>query len=239
MERALRDHGLTVRRVDTRDLEHARELAREAARAGETVVALSGDGLVGVIADALRRIPGSLLGVLPGGRGNDLARVLGIPERRSAPARRSRPGSRGRSTSASSRRLAARIPAAPSSGSPRRASTAMPQPHRQRSALLARRARLRLRSAARADLLAPGALRDRARLRRAPRRYGLHGRGRQLAGLRRRHVRRPRGDARRRPARRRRQRTHQQAALPGEPAASLQGHPRRSSPRCACSGRPR
>jgi YegS/Rv2252/BmrU family lipid kinase len=80
VERRLREHGLTVRRVDTRDLGHARELGMEAACAGETVVALSGDGLVGVLADALRGVPGALLGVLPGGRGNDLARVLGIDE---------------------------------------------------------------------------------------------------------------------------------------------------------------
>ena len=36
--------------------------------------------MVGVLADALRNVPGAVLGVLPGGRGNDLARVLGIPE---------------------------------------------------------------------------------------------------------------------------------------------------------------
>jgi YegS/Rv2252/BmrU family lipid kinase len=77
-ERMLREHGLTVRRVDTRDLEHARALALHAASASETVVALSGDGMVGAIADALRGAPGATLGVLPGGRGNDLARVLGI-----------------------------------------------------------------------------------------------------------------------------------------------------------------
>ena len=80
LERALRGHGLTVRRVQTRDLPHARELAVEAARGGETVVALSGDGMIGAIADALRDVPGAVLGILPGGRGNDLARVLGIPE---------------------------------------------------------------------------------------------------------------------------------------------------------------
>lgn len=80
VDAALRDHGLQVKRSDTRDLDHARELAREAAEGGETVVALGGDGLVGVLADTLREIPGSVLGVLPGGRGNDLARVLGIPD---------------------------------------------------------------------------------------------------------------------------------------------------------------
>ncbi|HEX4465853.1 MAG TPA: diacylglycerol kinase family protein, partial [Solirubrobacteraceae bacterium] len=76
---ALRGHGLEVSRADTRDLGHARELGAAAASAGETVVALSGDGLIGVLADTLRAIPGAVLGVLPGGRGNDLARVLGIP----------------------------------------------------------------------------------------------------------------------------------------------------------------
>jgi YegS/Rv2252/BmrU family lipid kinase len=77
-ERALRDHGLTVRRVDTRDLAHARQLAVQAAEAGETVAVLSGDGAIGAVADVLRSVPGAVLGVLPGGRGNDLARVLGI-----------------------------------------------------------------------------------------------------------------------------------------------------------------
>ncbi len=73
-------HGLSVRRVDTRDLAHAREVAVAAARAGETVVVLSGDGAIGAVADALRDVPGAVLGVLPGGRGNDLARVLGISQ---------------------------------------------------------------------------------------------------------------------------------------------------------------
>jgi YegS/Rv2252/BmrU family lipid kinase len=79
VERALASHGLNARRCDTRDLEHARQLARQAAEAGETVVALSGDGMIGAIADVLREIDGAILGVLPGGRGNDLVRVLGIP----------------------------------------------------------------------------------------------------------------------------------------------------------------
>lgn len=75
---ALSGHGLRVRSELTRDLDHARELARAAALAGETVVCLSGDGMVGAVADALREVPDALLGILPGGRGNDLARVLGI-----------------------------------------------------------------------------------------------------------------------------------------------------------------
>jgi YegS/Rv2252/BmrU family lipid kinase len=71
--------GLQVRSELTRDLPHARQLARDAALAGETVVCLSGDGMLGAVADVLRELPDALLGVLPGGRGNDLARVLGIP----------------------------------------------------------------------------------------------------------------------------------------------------------------
>jgi YegS/Rv2252/BmrU family lipid kinase len=43
-------------------------------------VALSGDGMIGVIADTLRALPDARLGVIPGGRGNDLARVLEIPD---------------------------------------------------------------------------------------------------------------------------------------------------------------
>jgi YegS/Rv2252/BmrU family lipid kinase len=78
VERTLRSRGLDVRRADTRDLEHARALALEASQQGERVVTLSGDGLVGAVVDALRAVPDAVLGVLPGGRGNDLARVLGI-----------------------------------------------------------------------------------------------------------------------------------------------------------------
>jgi len=71
--------GIVSRTATTRSLEHAVELAREGAASGEAVVTLSGDGLIGAVVGALREVPGALLGVLPGGRGNDLARVLGIP----------------------------------------------------------------------------------------------------------------------------------------------------------------
>lgn len=63
----------------TRSLTHACELVRAAAQRGDTVVTLSGDGMVGAAAGVLRDVPGSVLGVLPGGRGNDFARVLGVP----------------------------------------------------------------------------------------------------------------------------------------------------------------
>jgi len=79
VQAALTDHGLTHRTEPTRNLEHARSLAREASDAGEVAVTLGGDGLVGCVAGVLSQIPDSVLGVLPGGRGNDLARVLDIP----------------------------------------------------------------------------------------------------------------------------------------------------------------
>lgn len=64
----------------TESLDHARELARRAVHAGETAVAFGGDGLIGAVAGAVSQADGSgLLGVLPGGRGNDFARMLGLP----------------------------------------------------------------------------------------------------------------------------------------------------------------
>jgi YegS/Rv2252/BmrU family lipid kinase len=78
-ERALRELGVQLHTEVTRSLEHGRELARAAAVAGEVTVTLSGDGLVGCVVGALRDVPGSVLGILPGGRGNDTARALAIP----------------------------------------------------------------------------------------------------------------------------------------------------------------
>jgi YegS/Rv2252/BmrU family lipid kinase len=72
--------------VQTRDLDHAREAARAAVEAGETVAALGGDGLLRPIAGVLRGTC-SALAILPGGRGNDLARVLGVPKDPAAAAR--------------------------------------------------------------------------------------------------------------------------------------------------------
>jgi YegS/Rv2252/BmrU family lipid kinase len=77
--RTLETHGLRVRCAPARDREHVRELAALAAGAGETVVTLGGDGIAGAAADGLREVQGSVLGIIPAGRGNDLARVLRIP----------------------------------------------------------------------------------------------------------------------------------------------------------------
>jgi len=77
--RRLQQLGLQVTSFQTRDLEDARRLATEGVRSGEAVVTLSGDGMIGAVADALREMPEAIMGILPGGRGNDFARVLGIP----------------------------------------------------------------------------------------------------------------------------------------------------------------
>jgi YegS/Rv2252/BmrU family lipid kinase len=58
-------------------MQHARELAQEACALGEIVAAMGGDGIIGAVAGELRDGAG-VLAVLPGGRGNDFARKLGI-----------------------------------------------------------------------------------------------------------------------------------------------------------------
>jgi YegS/Rv2252/BmrU family lipid kinase len=78
VQAALRGLGLEHHAELTSDLDHGRELARAATAAGETAVAFGGDGLVAAVAGALKHTHG-VLGVLPGGRGNDFVRTLGIP----------------------------------------------------------------------------------------------------------------------------------------------------------------
>ena len=75
---ALSELGLEHHVERTQSLEHAQELGRAAADLGEIAVAFGGDGLIGAVADAIKNTQG-VLGVLPGGRGNDFVRVLGIP----------------------------------------------------------------------------------------------------------------------------------------------------------------
>ncbi len=79
LERALTTRGLSHRVDRTTGIDHARELAAAAAAEGEIAAACGGDGLVGAVAGGLRGTEG-VLAILPGGRGNDLARVLGIPD---------------------------------------------------------------------------------------------------------------------------------------------------------------
>jgi YegS/Rv2252/BmrU family lipid kinase len=77
VESALRERGIAFRVEHTHSIEHARELARSTVEAGEIAAAMGGDGLLGAIAGELRHTDG-VLAVLPGGRGNDFARKLGL-----------------------------------------------------------------------------------------------------------------------------------------------------------------
>jgi YegS/Rv2252/BmrU family lipid kinase len=71
--------GAEHRVVHTAGLDHAREEASAAARNGDLVAACGGDGFVGTVAGAVRNTDGALA-VIPAGRGNDFARVVGIPD---------------------------------------------------------------------------------------------------------------------------------------------------------------
>ncbi len=77
VEQTLRsEHDVVV--TPTRSLEHGEQLATEAVANGRVVVAMGGDGIVGRVAGAVAGT-GGLLGVVPGGRGNDFARAVGLP----------------------------------------------------------------------------------------------------------------------------------------------------------------
>jgi diacylglycerol kinase (ATP) len=75
---ALTASGAEYEVTQSASLAHARELAGAAAADGRVVVAVGGDGMAGALAGATSRAGGSY-GIIPAGRGNDLARVLGIP----------------------------------------------------------------------------------------------------------------------------------------------------------------
>ena len=75
---ALDQHGLEYRWVFTDDLEHGRREALGAAEEGEITLVMSGDGLVGQVGGVLAET-GAAMGIIPGGHGNDLARMLEVP----------------------------------------------------------------------------------------------------------------------------------------------------------------
>ncbi|MEV7797027.1 YegS/Rv2252/BmrU family lipid kinase [Streptomyces sp. NPDC087512] len=76
--RLLREAGAPLETEYSRSLAHARELAREAGRRGRVVLAVGGDGMAGGIGGALSGT-GTVLGLVPAGRGNDFARALRLP----------------------------------------------------------------------------------------------------------------------------------------------------------------
>ncbi|HEX2265490.1 MAG TPA: diacylglycerol kinase family protein [Solirubrobacterales bacterium] len=79
VEAALDARRAVFRVERTRSLEHGVELALRAVELGEVPVVVSGDGLLGAVGGAMAGAD-TPLGLIPGGRGNDLARALGIPK---------------------------------------------------------------------------------------------------------------------------------------------------------------
>jgi len=79
VERELDSRRLNFRVERTTSARHGVEGALRAAEQGEVPVVISGDGLIGAVGGALAGSE-TPLGIVPGGRGNDLARVLGVPE---------------------------------------------------------------------------------------------------------------------------------------------------------------
>lgn len=79
VERELDARRIPFRAERTRSLEDGVERALRAVEADEVPVVVSGDGLIGAVGGAMAggETP---LGIVSGGRGNDLARVLGIPD---------------------------------------------------------------------------------------------------------------------------------------------------------------
>ncbi|MEV4412898.1 diacylglycerol kinase family protein [Catellatospora sp. NPDC049609] len=76
----LRAGGARVRVEYTTGVAQAREVARRSAAAGDVVLASGGDGTLRCLGAALAGT-GGVLGIVPAGRGNDLARQLGLPDR--------------------------------------------------------------------------------------------------------------------------------------------------------------
>lgn len=78
VEAALDARRVPFRVVRTKSLDHGVTAALAAVRAGELPVVISGDGVVGAVGGAIAGGEAAL-GIVPVGRGNDLARVLGVP----------------------------------------------------------------------------------------------------------------------------------------------------------------
>ena len=76
---ALRRAGAPTQGQTTTSIEHATELAADAAEAGDVAVAIGGDGLLRAVAAGASRYGGTV-GIVPCGRGNDYARTVGITD---------------------------------------------------------------------------------------------------------------------------------------------------------------
>lgn len=84
--RVLREAGATVDVTYSPGPRATDDLVRAAVNRGDVVVCVGGDGMVSHLAGAVAEA-GGVLGLLPAGRGNDFARMLGLPSEPDAIAR--------------------------------------------------------------------------------------------------------------------------------------------------------
>ncbi|GGW70710.1 hypothetical protein GCM10010503_55000 [Streptomyces lucensis JCM 4490] len=78
LARLLREAGAELETEYSHSLAHAQDIARRAGERGRIVLAVGGDGIAGGIGGALSGT-GTVLGLVPAGRGNDFARALDLP----------------------------------------------------------------------------------------------------------------------------------------------------------------
>jgi diacylglycerol kinase (ATP) len=83
---ALDEAGASYQVSQSASLDDARALADGAARRGDVVVAVGGDGMAGALAGTVAGADGTF-GIIPAGRGNDFALALGLPGSPAAAAR--------------------------------------------------------------------------------------------------------------------------------------------------------
>ncbi|QIK74989.1 diacylglycerol/lipid kinase family protein [Nocardioides piscis] len=77
--RRLRDAGARVEVTYSPGPHAAMDLVSAAVARGDVVVSAGGDGMLSSVAGAVSRLGGTL-GIVPAGRGNDFARMLGLPD---------------------------------------------------------------------------------------------------------------------------------------------------------------
>lgn len=83
--RRLREAGAAVEVTYSPGPRAALALVEQAVARGDVVVSVGGDGMVASLVGPVSRLGGTL-GLVPAGRGNDFARMLGVPEERDAQA---------------------------------------------------------------------------------------------------------------------------------------------------------
>ncbi|WP_310961191.1 diacylglycerol/lipid kinase family protein [Nocardioides terrisoli] len=76
--RILRDAGAEVEVTYSTGPQATADVVEEAAGRGDVVVSVGGDGMLSSIAGRVSAV-GATLGIIPAGRGNDFARMLGLP----------------------------------------------------------------------------------------------------------------------------------------------------------------